>query len=232
MPRSARIVIPGCPHHVTQRGNNGQDVFFVDDDRRVFLDLLSDACDRFGLSIEGYCLMTNHVHLLATPVEADSLAGALKRTNQVYAQYINGRHGRSGHLWQDRFFSCALDDRHFRRALAYVERNPVRAKLCRVAWRWQWSSAAAHCGWTDGAGLLNMPKWRRRTTPEQWRKVLRQGDDEREVERLRLWTSRGRPLGSDRFVARLEAKLGRRLRALPRGRPKNAPDQSSTSPGK
>ena len=126
MPRSARIVIPDCAHHVTQRGNNRQDVFFVDEDREVYLKYLLDASGRFGLRIEGYCLMTNHVHLVATPYYETSLAEAMKRTNQLYAQYVNRMHRRSGHLWQNRFFSCTLDENHFQRALVYIERNPVR----------------------------------------------------------------------------------------------------------
>ena len=113
MPRAARVVIPGYPHHVTQRGNNRQEVFFVDSDRGVFLGQLAQAAERFELVIEGYCLMTNHIHLVATPKREDSLAGCLKRVNQLYAQQVNRLHGRSGHLWQDRFFSCTLDRGHF-----------------------------------------------------------------------------------------------------------------------
>jgi len=98
---------------VSYPGNNRRDVFFVDDDRRVFLDLLAEASKRFDLAVDGYCFMTNHIHLVVTPEREDSLAGALKRTNQLYAQYVNRLHGRSGHLWQGRFYSCALDERHF-----------------------------------------------------------------------------------------------------------------------
>ncbi|MBN1342768.1 MAG: transposase [Phycisphaerae bacterium] len=223
MPRAARVVIPGRPHHVTQRGNNRQDVFFVDDDRRVFLQILREAGDRFGLTVDGYCLMTNHVHLVATPADDDSMAGALKRTNQLYAQYVNRLHGRSGHLWQDRFFSCALDEPHYWTALAYVERNPVRARLVRRAWTWAWSSAAAHGGESDTSGLLNLTAWRRHVDPSRWRKTLTQPQDDQTVERLRLWTSRGRPLGSDAFVSKLEVLIGRRLRPLPHGRPRKQP---------
>ena len=133
MSRVARIVVPGCPHHVTQRGNNGQDVFFVDDDRRVYLCLLGEQSERFGLTIDGYCLMTNHVHLIATPRETDSLAKAVGRTHWRYTQYVNRLHGRHGHLWQNRFYSCALDDVHFWSAMMYVERNAVRAALVRRA---------------------------------------------------------------------------------------------------
>jgi len=95
MPRVSRIVLPGRPHHVTQRGNNRQDVFFVDDDRRVYLGLLKEQAERFGLEILGYCLMSNHVHLVAVPAGEDSLAKAVGRTHFLYTQYVNRLHGRS-----------------------------------------------------------------------------------------------------------------------------------------
>lgn len=163
--------------------------------------------------------MTNHVHLVVTPHQETSLAEALKRTDQMYAQYINRRHRRSGHLWENRFFSCALGQEHFWRALAYVERNPVRARLCRKAWRWRWSSASAHCGFERQSDLLDIASWKQQMRYARWRQVLEQPDDDRLVSRLRLSTSRGRPLGTDAFIAKLETLLGRRLRALPRGRP-------------
>lgn len=219
MPRSARIVIPDCPHHVTQRGNNRQSVFFVDSDRQVYLEYLLDASSRFGLRIEGYCLMTNHVHLIVTPQYETSLAETMKRTNQLYAQYVNRMHRRSGHLWQDRFFSCTLDQNHFHKALVYVERNPVRARLVRKAWKWQWSSAPAHCGIEKKSDLLDLSLWKKDISITIWKKLLERPDDEKLVYRLRLATSRGRPLGSDSFIAKLETLLGRRLRPLPTGRP-------------
>ncbi len=107
MPRMARIVIPGQPHHVVQRGNNRQDVFFVDDDRRAYLEFLREHCERFGFNVLGYCLMTNHIHLVGTPASEDSLAKAIGRTHFRYSQYVNRLHGRSGHLWQNRFFLAA-----------------------------------------------------------------------------------------------------------------------------
>jgi putative transposase len=195
-------------------------VFFVDEDREVFLAYLREASQRFGLTVEGYCLMGNHYHLIATPQGEASLAAALKRTNQLYAQYVNRLHGRSGHLWQNRFFSCALDNAHFWKALAYVERNPVRARLCRKPWRCVWSSAAAHCGGPDGSALLDLDAWAEQVEPERWKQRLNGPDADRDVRKLRLSTSRGRPLGSDSFTSKLETVLGRRLRPLPRGRPK------------
>jgi len=151
------VVIPGLPHHVTQRGNNRQDVFFTDADREYYIELLGRQCEKFGLVIDGYCLMTNHVHLVATPRAADSLAKGVGRTNLYYTRYINRLHGRCGHLWQDRFFSCPLDDEYFWTALIYVERNPVRAGL---------AVAAAECAATCPTGALAMKD---HTTPwEPW----------------------------------------------------------------
>ena len=228
MPRAARVVIRGCAHHVTQRGNNRQDVFFVDADREVFLQYLREAAERFALRVEGYCLMTNHIHLVVTPQREDSLAAALKRVSQLYAQHVNRLHGRSGHVWQNRFFSCPLDQEHLWRVLAYVERNPVRARLCRKAWQWRWSSAAAHCDDDDPSGLLDMASWEREMDPARWRRMLERPDDDRLIKSLRLSTSRGRPLGSDNFVAKVETMLGRRLRPRPRGRPPKTTPKRTT----
>ena len=120
------------------------------------------------------------------------------------------------------FFSCTLDEIHFWRALVYIERNPVRVRLCRKAWRWPWSSAAAHCGYTYPTDLIDISGWRKQMDTQRWRNLLTLADDEQQIARLRLCTSRGRPLGSDKFVAKLEILLGRRLRPLPRGRPRKS----------
>ena len=221
MARVARIVIPNCPHHVTQRGNNRQDVFFVDDDRVTYLELLGEECAQHGVAIDGYCLMTNHVHLIATPRSKDSLAKGLGRTHFRYTQYVNRLHGRSGHLWQNRFYSCALDEEHYWTAMAYVEQNPVRARLVRRPWSYRWSSAAAHCGrGRDRSGMLDLDQWSEWLAGNDWSETLVDmlGDDM--LSALRLNTHRGRPLGSDAFLSKIEALLGRRLRPLPVGRPR------------
>ena len=220
MPRVARIVIPGVPHHITQRGNNRQDVFFVDDDRRVYLELLRAQSERFGLKVLGYCLMTNHVHLVATPTGEESLSKAVGRTHFLYAQYVNRLHRRSGHLWQNRFYSCALDEVHLWRALCYVERNPVRARRVRLAWNYRWSSGPAHTGQIDTSGLLDLGEWGQTWSPAKWRRQLADPEDAKALARMRLSTHRGRPLGSDSFLSKLEHRLGRRLRPLPIGRPR------------
>ena len=222
MPRVARVVVPGCPHHVTQRGNNRQDVFFVNEDYLVYLEILRFQADRFGLRVDGYCLMPNHVHLIVVPAEADSIAKAVGRTHWRYTQHINDLHGRSGHLWQNRFYSCGLDTAHAWAAMRYIEQNPVRAKFCRAAWRYRWSSAMAHCGLAeDNTGLLSLTAWRKRLEPSgDWREALGEAVTDEQTERLRQSTSRGRPLGSDSFIAKLEITFNRRLRPLPVGRPR------------
>lgn len=236
MPRTARIVVPDVPHHITQRGNNRQDVFFVDDDRRVYLSILKEQSEKFGLEILGWCLMTNHIHLIGRPAGPESLAKALGRTHFRYTQYINKFHGRSGHLWQNRFFSCPLGRSHFWKALLYVEQNPVRAKMVRRAWQYPWSSAAIHIAesryrynlpdgrtyqspFSDGVDLLNMAYWKQISSVVDWRKSLEQMQSDKQVTAIRQNTHTGRPLAEDAFISKLEKLLNKRLRPLPIGRP-------------
>ncbi len=227
MPRLARAIAVGCAHHVTQRGNNCQDVFLVDDDRRVYLQILQEEAGKYGLEVLGYCLMTNHVHVVAIPHEGDSLAKGVGRTHFRYAQYLNRFHRRSGHLWQGRFYSCALDGRHCWLALKYVERNPVRARLCRKPWRYAWSSAAAHTDEKAISDLLDLARWYEQISADTWRRELADGLTDAEMERLRLRTHTGRPLGSDSFLSKLEIRLGRRVRPLPVGRPRKTKKQAT-----
>ena len=133
MPRVARTVFAGLPHHVTQRGNRREDVFFTDDDRRTCLAWLKAYCDEHAVAILAYCLMTNHVHLIAVPDSEDGLHRALKPLHTRYAQRINRSRGWHGHVWQGRFFSSPLDEPYLWAALRYVERNPVRARMVRRA---------------------------------------------------------------------------------------------------
>jgi len=221
MPRVARIVVPGFPHHITQRGNNRQAVFFTDEHRILYLELLKKHSEQYGLQIWAYCLMNNHIHLIATPHGDEALANAVGRTDFRYAQQLNRSMRRSGHLWQNRFFSCALEEVHLWRAMRYVERNPVRAGLVRVPWRYPWSSAAAHVNGEDPTGLLDMQAWREQwRSPKRWAEALRDPDDEAK-ELICGSTRTGRPLGGERFLTRLERKLDRSVRAKPVGRPRS-----------
>jgi putative transposase len=220
VPRSARIVIPDIPHHITQRGNNRQAVFLTDRDHLDYLAILKKQCKRYDLTVHGYCLMTNHVHLVATPGRENSLARALGRAHHLYSQRFNRHHGRSGHLWQSRFYSCPLDDEHLIHALVYVDRNPVRARLVPNPSDWPWSSARAHIGKDDPPGLLDLNAWRAFSKGIDWDKLILDEQDSTVVDRLRRHTHCGRPLGSERFVELIEKALGYPVRLEKRGRPK------------
>ena len=159
MPRVARRIVPGFPHHITQRGTNRQIVFYTQQDRRVYLELLRENSRQAGVRILAYCLMVNHIHLIAIPEQSDGLAICLRRTHGRYAQYLNARRLRSGHLWQNRFYSCPMDNAHLWIALQYVEQNPVRAGLVEAAEAFPWSSASAHSSGKDTTRLLDMEFW-------------------------------------------------------------------------
>ena len=221
MPRLARIVLKGVAHHITQRGNNKQEVFFVDDDRRVYLEILKEQSQRFGLDVLGYRLMTNHVHIIAIPGNVGALAKAIGRTHYLYTQYVNRFHDRSGHLWQNRFYSCPMDNRHLFKAMQYIETNPVRAGIVRKPWLYPYSSAAAHVEGTDASDVLDMKWWRAKSKHFDWKTILQKQIGKDQVDNIRLCTSRGRPLATDSFMSKIEKIAGRRLRPLPVGRPKN-----------
>jgi putative transposase len=220
MPRLARIVIESVPHHITQRGNNRQDVFFVDDDRRAYLKILAEESAKYGLIIDGYCLMSNHIHLIATPKNQQSLSKTVGRTHFRYSQYINRMHGRSGHLWQNRFYSCPLGREHFWPAMRYVETNPVRARIVGKAWDYPWSSASEHIGKETAIRVIDVRRWKSILYNRDWKRNLKAGCTEQEIKAVRCGTQVGRPLGTDNFISKLEKTVGRRLRPLPIGRPK------------
>jgi putative transposase len=216
---------------VTQRGNGGRQVFEGESDYRLYLELLRRYSKRHDLSLWAYCLMPNHVHLIAGPKRALSLARALGRAHSDPARHVNLQHLSSGHVWEARFFSCPLDGAHLWRAMAYVERNPARAGLAEEAAAYRWSSAAVHLNGGE-EDLLDLAAWEKDYTKDRWREVLTTGVDEEALgERLREASVRGRPLGDAAFVEELEQKMRRRLRPLPAGRPRKrkigGPDQAA-----
>lgn len=223
MPRLARSVFARVPHRVTQRGNRRENVFFTDEDRRVYLQWLTQYCERHGVDILAYCLMTNHVHLVAVPATPAGLEAALRPLHMRYAQRINRRRRWHGHLWQGRFFSSPLDESYLWAAIRYVERNPVRAKIVRKAERYAWSSAGAHCGLRDDAVLSKKPLWRKHLEHiPNWSAWLAEGDEPETLATLRRNVNKGLPCGSANFVRRLERLAGRVLAYRPRGRPPEA----------
>jgi putative transposase len=220
MARLPRVVVVDVPHHVTQRGNARQIILSNDADRRVYLELLRDYSQLYGLSLLGYCLMSNHVHLIAVPHTAGALAQSLKQAHGRYAAYWNARQSSTGHVWQGRFYSCPLDESHLWQALRYVELNPVRARMVESAEQWKWSSAAAHVGFENADAMLEMGRWRKRWTMAEWREFLAAAESPTEVTALRHSTHTGRPLGSPEFVAELETVMLRPLTPRKGGRPK------------
>ena len=222
MPRLARIVGIGLPHHITQRGNYRQSIFNSDDDRDAYLRWISEYSDKHGLLVLAYCLMNNHVHFIAVPEQEDSMARVFNSAHMRYSQYFNGKHKISGHLWQGRFFSCVLDSRRLLAAARYVERNPVRAGLIRSPEKWNWSSAAVHClGENGSCGFALDSLWEYTgTNKSEWKSFLMEADKASELSDIRSYTHSGRPLGNEPFIDKLERKFGRRLRALSVGRPR------------
>ena len=214
MARIARIVVSALPHHVTQRGNRRQTVFFGDDDYRAYLALLIEHTRAAGVATWAWCLMPNHVHLMLVPATSGALRTALSEAHRRYSRMVNFREGWRGYLWQGRFASCPMDEAHVFAAARYIELNPVRARLVARAQEWPWSSARAHLtGLNDGLteiGALGIP-------PVEWPGFLAEGLDDTALEAIRRGERTGRPLGGTDFVARLEAETGRTLSPRKRG---------------
>ena len=217
MPRIARVCAINYSYHIAQRGNNRETVFFEDEDREFYLKTLVRYSHEWGLEIWAYCLMTNHVHILAVPQKEESLARGMGGINLVYTQYINRKYKRSGRLWQNRFYSSIVEKEvHLWAVSRYIERNPMRAKLVKRAEEYKWSSAEAHVtGNRDD--ILSGNGWLEEKELQAYSDFLR--EEEKEVEILiRKSTSTGRPLGSELFIKNLEKFLGRNLLPKKAGR--------------
>ena len=198
----ARAVVAGVPHHVTQRGNGRRTIFDADADRLLYLDLLRENAVECDLAIWAWCLMSNHVHLVAVPGRPDSLARTLGRTHAAYARYLNIRRRSCGHLFQTRFYSCPIGPQHLWTTVAYVERNPQRAGLVAVPWDYLWSSARVHVANDVEDRLVDLRRWRLEYTPERWRIVLLSTvDEESDLDRLRRATLTGRPLCAPQMLS-------------------------------
>jgi putative transposase len=204
----ARVVAPGMPHHVIQRGNRRQPTFFRHEDYGVYVDLMAQWCRKLHVEIWAYCLMQNHVHLVAVPDSEDGLAKAVGEAHRRYTRHVNFREGWRGHLWQGRFKSYPMDESYLLSAVRYIELNPVRAKLVREPAAYPWSSAAAHVEGREDRLVVASP------LPQMvgdWREFLSIGIGADDAEILRLHERTGRPLGSPDFITRLESELARVL---------------------
>ena len=206
MARIARVVVPDFPHHIVQRGNRRQKVFFSDDDRKAYLDYLSIYAKPAGIHFWGYCLIDNHVHLIAVPDEEHSLACGLAEAHRRYTRLINFRQNWRGYLWEGRFKSYPLSEDYLYAAIRYIERNPVRANIVENAWDYPWSSARAHVfkqidPLLDDNFLVS--------EISDWRAFLSEDEKQSDCKLIKLHTNSGRPLGDTKFIEKIEDLTGR-----------------------
>jgi putative transposase len=215
MARLPRIVLPGIPHHVTQRGNRRERTFFEDGDYQLYLDLLADAAARAHIAIWSYCLMPNHVHIIAVPSDEGGLRRTFRHVHRHYTGYINARLRVTGHLWQGRFSSVAMDEAHLLAAFRYVALNPVRAGLVARAQDWRWSSVAALLTGEDDAVAKVAPVLDRVSDVAAF--LGAQWDEAMGYAALRKAESVGRPIGSADWIADMEARTGLKIAPAKRG---------------
>ena len=214
MSRIARVVIPDYPHHIVQRGNRRQQIFFRDEDRIFYLDLLKNHGKRAGITFWAYCLMENHVHLIAVPKTPESLTKGISAAHWRYTLAINTREDWKGHLWQGRLKSYPLDENYLLATVRYIELNPVKAGLVAKPEDYRWSSARAH--------VLNKPDRLIVESPlsieiKDWGSFLATEIPESIVKLFDKHAATGRPLGDNRFIQKLEKITGRVLRVQRRG---------------
>lgn len=208
------MVLSGVPHHVMQRGNRREGTFFEDGDYALYLDLLADASGRYGVEIWSYCLKPNHVHIIAVPRDTDGLSQTFRHVHRHYTGYVNARKRVTGHLWQGRFSSVAMDEQHLHAALRYVALNPVRARLVTRAEDWRWSSVQAHYAGRDDCVVSVAPALER---VGDFKAFLGEDFDEAfTYAALRKAETIGRPVGSAAWLEDMARKTG--LPLLPRKR--------------
>lgn len=216
MARLARVIVPGLPHHVTQRGNRGLPIFFEDGDYLRYRGLLAEQCAAAGVGVWAYCLMPNHVHLVLVPRTQDGLRRAVGETHRRYSAFVNARAQWTGHLFQGRFASVVMDEDHLGAALRYVSLNPVRARLVERAQDWPWSSVGAHRKGQDDDLVAVAPALSR--YPDFEGLIQTPAEDVAAFSALRAAEGTGRPVGGAGFLDDLERKLGRSVRPGKRGR--------------
>jgi putative transposase len=215
-------VIPDTPHHVTQRGNRREAVFFSDSDYWFYLDLISAAARASATAIWSYCLMPNHVHFIMVPADEDGLRATFAQAHRRYTGMIHARRRWTGHLWQGRFSSTAMDEAHLHAAARDVALNPVRAGLTEHAADWPWSSARAHLRKRDDGVVTVAPALER---VGDFAAYLAEEEDAEAIAAIRRSRSTGRPVGAKDWLATIEARTRRQLAPAKRGPKPNAPTQ-------
>jgi len=220
MPRFARLVGPGLPHHIVQRGNNRQTIFFDDNDRLLYLDFLEKYCDECACAINAYCLMLNHVHMVLIPEYGNSLAKAMQKISMRYAQYINKKYRRTGRLWECRYYSSIVQkDAYLWAVCRYVERNPVRAKMVDLPEEFTWSSAGREYQIIPKRYNFITPIWHDEHEKEAYINYRNMPDDDDALKRIRESSHQGKPIGQDEFIQYIANRAGIELILRPRGRP-------------
>lgn len=209
MARKARITVPHLPHHITQRGNRRQEVFFRDADYLYYLNLLEEWSHHYDVQIWAYCLMPNHVHIIAVPADQHGLSETMAQVHRRYTRYINFQKGWCGHLWQSRFASFVMDEGYLLNCARHVALNPVRANLCQTAFDWPWCSAPAHLS-QDRTTVCQIDPLLERIG--DWAAFLKEGLSPEEVLKWQAYETGNRPVGSERFIDSLEDRLGLCLR--------------------
>ena len=219
MPRIARIVGAGYPHHIIQRGNNRERVFMNFRDYEKYLSSLSKYSEEKKAAVLAYCLMPNHVHLLVRPSEEEALPKMMQGITLCYSKYFNGENGRTGRLWECRYYSTLIDgDSYLWTVSKYIENNPVRAGVVKRPEDYLYSSAKAHLlGRRDP--LLKEPLFDKSELNE-YKRFIRSEEDKKIIEEIRKQTRLGKPLGDGEFLKTLSEKLGRSLSFRPKGRPR------------
>ncbi len=215
MARLSRITVPDLPHHVTQRGNRRQSLFLVDEDYALYRDLMAERCKANGVECWAYCLMPNHVHLILTPKNPEGLSKAVGEAHRRYTAFFNARARVTGHLFQARFASTAMDEAHCLAAMRYLAFNPVRAKLVQQPADWPWSSAGAHVRRRSDALVNVKPLLALAPDPKELFTLSR--NEAHDLFNLETKSATGRPLGSDVFIAAVEKKLGYSVSPRKRG---------------
>ncbi|MBK1700410.1 transposase [Thiococcus pfennigii] len=228
MPRKQRFFLPDIPAHVVQRGHNRQPVFFADEDRLAYLSWLKEGAERYCCDIHAYVLMGNHVHLLITPDDSESISRLMQYVGRRYVPHVNRRYGRSGTLWEGRFRSSIIETQTYLLAChRYIELNPVRAGIVAMPGDYRWSSYRCNAlGLRDGLLVAHAEYLALGRTDDERRAAYRGlfgGADDGEGDlngQLRACLRSGTPLGEDDFCVGVEQTLGRRIGQVARGRPK------------
>jgi putative transposase len=219
MSRIARIVGAGYPHHIVQRGNNRENIFLDRMDYEKYLFLLTKYSEEKEVSILAYCLMPNHVHLLVTPSREETLARMMQGVTLCYTQHFNRKTGRTGRLWECRYYSAVIDrDSYLWTVSKYIENNPVRTGISERPEDYPYSSARAHVFGRDDR-LLNEPLFDKNELSE-YKKIMKLQEDKKILEEIRKQTKLGKPLGDEGFLETLSDRIGLNLSFKPRGRPR------------